>query len=131
MCHVAQDVGFGSSEGMGQRGASLDKVCCMGIGRGQSAGMHTPGLRQCSQAKKEAVTDGLKRCLRLFGNGLGLCIYDKAYNNAMKRMPKQQVCALAFMCMYAHVGGRQTTRSFYLWYDVWQLCVDSMCLFCN
>lgn len=31
------------------------------------------------KAKKEATTDGTKRALRLFGNGLGLTIYDKQY----------------------------------------------------
>ena len=31
------------------------------------------------KAKKEAVTDAMKRALRLFGNGLGLTIYDKQY----------------------------------------------------
>ena len=31
------------------------------------------------KAKKEAVTDGLKRALRLFGNRLGGTIYDKKY----------------------------------------------------
>lgn len=31
------------------------------------------------QIKKEAVTDGLKRALRTFGNLLGNCIYDKHY----------------------------------------------------
>lgn len=33
-------------------------------------------LRQC---KKEAVTDGIKRALRSFGNLLGNCLYDKAF----------------------------------------------------
>jgi DNA repair and recombination protein RAD52 len=77
---AVQDVGFGSSEGMGQRGASLDK------------------------AKKEAVTDGLKRCLRLFGDGLGNCIYDKSYNTAIRRVPKQQVRLTAErrLCLVRH-----------------------------
>ena len=30
-------------------------------------------------AKKEAVTDARKRCLRLFGNALGNCIYNKKH----------------------------------------------------
>jgi recombination DNA repair RAD52 pathway protein len=31
------------------------------------------------QCKKEAVTDGIKRTLRNFGNVLGNCLYDKQY----------------------------------------------------
>ena len=31
------------------------------------------------QAKKEAVTDGMKRALRNFGNLLGLCLYEKSF----------------------------------------------------
>lgn len=31
------------------------------------------------KAKKEAITDGLKRALRCFGNALGNCLYDKEY----------------------------------------------------
>lgn len=31
------------------------------------------------KAKKEAITDGLKRALRCFGNALGNCLYDKDY----------------------------------------------------
>lgn len=31
------------------------------------------------QCKKEAVTDGIKRALRNFGNLLGNCLYDKSY----------------------------------------------------
>ncbi|KAG7662457.1 RAD52 [[Candida] subhashii] len=31
------------------------------------------------KCKKEAVTDGLKRCLRCFGNVLGNCLYDKSF----------------------------------------------------
>jgi DNA repair and recombination protein RAD52 len=33
----------------------------------------------CAQCKKEAVTDGVKRALRSFGNVLGNCLYDKEY----------------------------------------------------
>ncbi|GMM34446.1 recombinase [Saccharomycopsis crataegensis] len=31
------------------------------------------------KAKKQAITDGMKRCLRYFGNALGNCLYDKDY----------------------------------------------------
>jgi len=35
-------------------------------------------------AKKEAVTDARKRALRLFGNALGNCIYDKSHLKRIK-----------------------------------------------
>lgn len=50
-----EDVGFGSSDNQKVRGAAVEK------------------------AKKEASTDALKRTLRLFGNVLGNCCYDKQY----------------------------------------------------
>jgi len=36
------------------------------------------------KARKEAVTDATKRALRLFGNHLGNCCYDKEYLRAVK-----------------------------------------------
>jgi len=50
-----EDVGYGASTNMGDRSMAFDK------------------------AKKEAVSDGLKRALRLFGNGLGNCLSDKDF----------------------------------------------------
>ncbi|KAK0494614.1 RAD52 DNA repair protein [Armillaria luteobubalina] len=50
-----EDVGYGTIENTKSRGQGLDKC------------------------KKEAVTDGLKRALRNFGNLLGNCLYDKGY----------------------------------------------------
>ena len=38
------------------------------------------------QAKKEAVTDGIKRTLRMFGNVLGNCLYDKKYLQDIKKV---------------------------------------------
>eukprot|EP00124_Ichthyophonus_hoferi_P003768 Ihof_evm5s351 gene=Ihof_evmTU5s351 len=52
-----EDVGFGVSEGMKSKALSIEK------------------------AKKEAITDALKRAMRMFGNGLGNCIYDKHYRD--------------------------------------------------
>ena len=40
------------------------------------------------QARKEAVTDGLKRALRSFGNLLGNCISNKEYLKYIHRQPK-------------------------------------------
>ena len=50
-----EDVGFGTAEGLRSRSASLEK------------------------AKKQAVTDARKRTLRIFGNGMGNCIYNKKH----------------------------------------------------
>lgn len=59
-----EDVGYGVSEGMRSKALSIEK------------------------ARKEAVTDGLKRALRSFGNLLGNCISDKDY---LKYVQKQKV----------------------------------------
>ena len=50
-----EDVGYGTSEGMRSKALSVEK------------------------ARKEAVTDGLKRALKSFGNILGNCLSDKEY----------------------------------------------------
>ena len=50
-----EDVGYGTSEGMTSKAQSIEK------------------------ARKGAVTDGVKRALRSFGNLLGNCLYDKEY----------------------------------------------------
>ena len=50
-----EDVGYGVVEGMRSKALSLEK------------------------ARKEAVTDGLKRALRSFGNVMGNCLQDKEY----------------------------------------------------
>ncbi|KAJ7443804.1 RAD52 DNA repair protein [Mycena latifolia] len=50
-----EDVGYGMIENAKAKGMALDKC------------------------KKEAVTDGLKRTLRTFGNVMGNCLYDKQY----------------------------------------------------
>ncbi|KAI7879606.1 Rad52/22 double-strand break repair protein [Lichtheimia hyalospora FSU 10163] len=60
-----EDCGYGYSEGVRQKGASLEKA---------------------SSARKEACTDALKRSLRMFGNAMGNCIYDKTYLSNIGRM---------------------------------------------
>ncbi|XP_024911809.1 DNA repair protein RAD52 homolog isoform X2 [Cynoglossus semilaevis] len=60
-----EDVGYGVSEGLKSKALSLEK------------------------ARKEAVTDGMKRALRCFGNALGNCILDKEYILAINKIPKQ------------------------------------------
>ncbi|OXB80452.1 UNVERIFIED_CONTAM: hypothetical protein H355_004285 [Colinus virginianus] len=60
-----EDVGYGVSEGLKSKALSLEK------------------------ARKEAVTDGLKRALKCFGNALGNCILDKDYLQAVSKLPRQ------------------------------------------
>ncbi|XP_075998631.1 DNA repair protein RAD52 homolog isoform X2 [Genypterus blacodes] len=60
-----EDIGYGVSEGQKSKALSLEK------------------------ARKEAVTDGLKRALKCFGNALGNCILDKEYLMAINKIPKQ------------------------------------------
>ncbi|XP_075563092.1 DNA repair protein RAD52 homolog isoform X2 [Pelecanus crispus] len=60
-----EDVGYGVSEGLKSKALSLEK------------------------ARKEAVTDGLKRALKCFGNALGNCILDKDYLRAVNKLPRQ------------------------------------------
>ncbi|MFT7805548.1 DNA repair protein RAD52 homolog, partial [Arapaima gigas] len=60
-----EDVGYGISEGLKSKALSLEK------------------------ARKEAVTDGLKRALKCFGNALGNCILNKEYLIAINKIPKQ------------------------------------------
>ena len=61
-----EDVGYGVSEGMRSKALALEK------------------------ARKEAVTDGLKRALKSFGNALGNCINDKEYLQFAMRLQQQQ-----------------------------------------
>ncbi|KAJ8262051.1 hypothetical protein GJAV_G00161550 [Gymnothorax javanicus] len=60
-----EDVGYGVSEGLKSKALSLEK------------------------ARKEAVTDGLKRALKCLGNALGNCILNKQYLMAINKVPKQ------------------------------------------
>ncbi|XP_006813460.1 uncharacterized protein LOC100372865 [Saccoglossus kowalevskii] len=59
-----EDVGYGVSEGQKSKALSLEK------------------------ARKEAVTDGLKRALKSFGHGLGNCLGDKDYLKYIGKAPK-------------------------------------------
>ncbi|XP_072181886.1 uncharacterized protein [Diadema setosum] len=61
-----EDIGYGVSEGMKSKALALEK------------------------ARKEAVTDGLKRALKNFGNCLGNCLNDKSYLKAIGKAPKPQ-----------------------------------------
>ncbi|KAL3852195.1 hypothetical protein ACJMK2_015868 [Sinanodonta woodiana] len=59
-----EDIGYGVSEGMKSKALSIEK------------------------ARKEAVTDGLKRALKSFGNSLGNCLGDRDYLKCINRAPK-------------------------------------------
>ncbi|XP_069140790.1 uncharacterized protein [Argopecten irradians] len=59
-----EDIGYGVSEGMKSKALSIEK------------------------ARKEAVTDGLKRALKSFGNSLGNCLGDKDYLKCINKAPK-------------------------------------------
>ncbi|XP_071083588.1 uncharacterized protein [Haliotis cracherodii] len=59
-----EDIGYGVSEGLRSKALSIEK------------------------ARKEAVTDGLKRALKSFGNCMGNCLGDKEYLKCISRTPK-------------------------------------------
>jgi DNA repair and recombination protein RAD52 len=44
-----------------------------------------------AKAKKEAVTDAVKRTLRSFGNVLGNCLYDREYTKEIEKIKVQPV----------------------------------------
>ncbi|XP_045585479.1 uncharacterized protein [Procambarus clarkii] len=58
-----EDIGYGVSEGMKSKALSVEK------------------------ARKEAVTDGLKRALKSFGNALGNCLSSKDYLRFIGKVP--------------------------------------------
>lgn len=61
-----EDIGFGSSENQKSKATAWEK------------------------AKKEAVTDGLKRALRQFGNALGNCCYDKEFLRNIQKITREK-----------------------------------------
>ncbi|KAI8461789.1 DNA repair protein Rad52/59/22, partial [Phakopsora pachyrhizi] len=64
-----EDVGYGKIENCKSKADAMDKC------------------------KKEAVTDALKRTMRMFGNLLGNCLYDKTYLHNIKNLrPQKVVC---------------------------------------
>ncbi|KAI8917958.1 hypothetical protein BC831DRAFT_406854 [Entophlyctis helioformis] len=64
-----EDVGYGSIENSRSKVAAFEK------------------------AKKEAITDALKRSLRAFGNSVGNCLYDKEYLKKVSKITAPKVLA--------------------------------------
>lgn len=59
------------------------------MGYGTAEGMRSKAL-SIEKARKEAVTDGLKRSLRCFGSGMGNCLSDKNFVRVVTGRPKEQ-----------------------------------------
>ncbi|GBC03927.1 hypothetical protein RclHR1_00540037 [Rhizophagus clarus] len=57
-----EDIGYGSCDNLKSKAGALEK------------------------AKKEAATDALKRALRMFGNLMGNCMYDKKYGQEITKV---------------------------------------------
>ncbi|KAI5956715.1 RAD52 [Candida jiufengensis] len=60
----------------------------IGYGFVENAKSKAMAFEKC---KKEAFTDGIKRCLRCFGNVLGNCLYDKTIMKQIKDIEKKKV----------------------------------------
>lgn len=80
-----EDVGYGKMENSKSRLDAFEKVRSLGLV------VMSHADETLRQAHKEAVTDGLKRALRQFGNVLGNCLYDKNYLGVLKNMKAQKV----------------------------------------
>ncbi|CAO1617585.1 unnamed protein product [Parajaminaea phylloscopi] len=59
----------------------------VGYGRAENAKCKGTGLEK---AKKEAVTDAVKRTLRTFGRVMGNCVYDKKFTDGLKKMKAEE-----------------------------------------
>eukprot|EP01046_Picozoa_sp_COSAG06_P070562 COSAG06_NODE_19789_length_822_cov_1.383126_1_plen_219_part_01 len=60
-----------------------DGTSHMDVGCGTAEGQRSRH-EAIKKSKKDAVTDARKRCLRVFGAGLGNCVRDKAYQAYLK-----------------------------------------------
>ena len=85
-----EDIGYGVSEGMRSKALSIEK------------------------ARKEAVTDGLKRALKSFGNGLGNCLGDMNYLKFISRAPKPVAEAMDMSDFKHHLQNANIERSRYV-----------------
>lgn len=76
-----QDIGYGSADNLKLKSQVYEK------------------------AKKQAVTDAIKRTLRTFGNALGNCLYDKSHVRRAMKMKAPEVFPLrlglvVFGCLF-------------------------------
>ncbi|KAI8080079.1 DNA repair protein Rad52/59/22 [Halteromyces radiatus] len=62
-----EDIGYGVADNMKTKASAFEK------------------------ARKESTTDGMKRALRMFGNALGNCVYDKTYLRNISTMARSTV----------------------------------------
>ncbi|KAI5962937.1 RAD52 [Candida pseudojiufengensis] len=60
----------------------------IGYGYIENAKSKAAAFEKC---KKEAFTDGIKRCLRCFGNVLGNCLYEKTIMKQIKDIEKKKI----------------------------------------
>lgn len=60
----------------------------IGYGSVENAKSKAIAFEKC---RKEAITDGLKRVLRCFGNALGNCLYDKEYLRKISNVKTQAI----------------------------------------
>ncbi|ELQ74625.1 DNA repair and recombination protein RAD52/RAD22 [Trachipleistophora hominis] len=86
---MREDVGFGSADNQRVKSQAIEK------------------------AKKEAVTDALKRALRQFGNALGNCCYDKEFLRHVRSVKRQdeQVLNECELLRRMDVGGDECMLS--------------------
>lgn len=70
-----EDLGYGHAENVKGKAAALEKVA-----------FNSFLVELTPQAQKEAVTDGIKRALKHFGNVLGNCLYDKEFTKEVAKI---------------------------------------------
>ncbi|SAM02785.1 hypothetical protein [Absidia glauca] len=90
---VHEDIGYGVAENMTGKAAAFEK------------------------ARKESATDGLKRALRMLGNAMGNCLYDKTYLRNISNMARPQA-AFVPKDLYRQEHVRQSFRKAELATDI-------------
>lgn len=81
------------------------------IGSGSSEG-HKSKCMAFEKAKKEAVTDALKRALRQFGNALGNSLYDREFLKEIKKIEKRKQAALNVSDLLRKTGVKEQDLCF-------------------
>ncbi len=86
---IYQDIGYGYAEKMKSKGNALENVINIirSISLVNLCFVHFDLVYLfILQAKKGAVTDGMKRALRSFGSYLGNCLYDTQLSKNIKNI---------------------------------------------